>query len=130
MDALIHVACRDTPGQVCEILRNCFENKGLRLFTEFDQACYAQEAGLSLRPCTVLVFGNPAVGTLLMQLAPSIAVDLPLKVLIWEDENGRCWFTYRNMYNLARTHGLSLEHPIVGKLAALLDELGKKVAQQ
>lgn len=130
MDALIHVLCRDTPAQVCETLRNCIDNKGLRIFAEFEQDRYAAEAGLALRPSTVLVFGNPAVGTLLMQLAPSIALDLPLKLLIWEDERHRCWLTYRNMCNMARTHALPPEHPIVSKLAALMEELGQKVAQQ
>lgn len=130
MDALIHVLCRDTPAQVRELLRNCIENKGLRIFAEFEQDRYAAEAGLAPRPSTVLAFGNPAVGTLLMQLAPSIALDLPLKLLIWEDDQNRCRLTYRNMRNIARTHGLPLEHPIVNKLATLLEELGRKVAQQ
>jgi uncharacterized protein (DUF302 family) len=67
------------------------------LFATFDHAANAAGVGLSLRPTRVLVFGNPEVGTKLMQDSQVSALDLPLKVLIWEDARGQVWAGYQNM---------------------------------
>jgi uncharacterized protein (DUF302 family) len=61
------------------------------VFTEIDHAAAAAQAGLALRPRTVIVFGNPKTGTPLMQRAPTLAIDVPLKALVWQDDQGKVW---------------------------------------
>ena len=68
--------------------------KGWMVFSELDHAAAAAKVGLQLRPRTVVVFGNPKLGTGPMQKAPTLAIDNPLKALVWEDDQGRVWLTY------------------------------------
>jgi uncharacterized protein (DUF302 family) len=83
---------------------------GLHVFARIDHAGAAQQAGLTLRPTEVLIFGDPKGGTLLMQAAQSIGIDLPLKVLVWEDEAGKCWIGYNDPHWLAARHGVMQGH--------------------
>lgn len=76
------------------------------VFAVFDHGENARQAGLELRPTKVIVFGNPKVGTRLMQSSQSIGLDLPLRVSIWEDERHRVWLSYRDMDRLAAEHGV------------------------
>jgi uncharacterized protein (DUF302 family) len=68
--------------------------QGWMVFTELDHAAAAEKNGLKLRPRTVIVFGNPKNGTPGMQKAPTLAIDVPLKALVWEDDQGKVWLTY------------------------------------
>lgn len=77
---------------------------------------------MSLRKTTVLVFGSPMVGTLLMQKNPLIAFELPLRILLWEEEDGTTCLAVPNMVSLAQKYGLS-DLPAVGKMQNLLNEL-------
>lgn len=70
-------------------LEKAADARGLKLFARLDHAAAAKEAGLSLRPTTVLVLGNPKGGTGLMQAQPTLAIDLPLKVLVWQGDDGK-----------------------------------------
>ena len=83
---------------------------GMHVFARIDHAGAARQAGLTLRPTEVLVFGDPKGGTLLMQAVQSIGIDLPLKVLVWEDENGKCWIGYNDPHWLAARHGVVQGH--------------------
>jgi uncharacterized protein (DUF302 family) len=87
-------------------------DNGYMVFTEIDHAAAAQKAGLSLRPRTVVVFGNPKIGTPAMQRAATLAIDVPLRALVWEDDAGAVWLTYTTGEYLARVvyprHGLSM----------------------
>src|ERR1700760_2931434 len=70
--------------------------RGMTVFAHIDHAAGAAPAGLSLRPTEVLIFGNAKAGTPLMEAAQSIGIDLPLKVLVWRDENGATWVSYNH----------------------------------
>lgn len=70
--------------------------KGVKVFDLIDHSGEAAEAGLSLRPTKLLIFGNPKAGTPLMVAAPSIAIDLPLKILVWEDAGGSVCVSYNS----------------------------------
>jgi len=70
--------------------------KGWVVFTELDHAAAAAKVGLQLRPRTVVVFGNPKLGTGPMQKAPTLAIDNPLKALVWQDDQGKVWLTYNS----------------------------------
>jgi uncharacterized protein (DUF302 family) len=87
-------------------LRSEIEKRQLTLFSMIDQAREAERAGLRLRPTTLLVFGSPAAGTKVMEVSPEAAIDLPLKVLIWQDETEHVWVAVNDAGYLLRRHGL------------------------
>ena len=80
--------------------------KGMTVFTRINHAEGAQRVGKKLRPTEVIIFGNPKVGTPLMQCSQSVAIDLPQKALIWEDEAGQVWLSYNDPKYLAKRHGI------------------------
>ena len=92
------------------------------VFAKFDHGKNAEEAGLELRPNQVIVFGSPKVGTKLMQDHPSISIELPLKISVWEDNNGSVWATFPQMKVMAAKYGLDGE-PIIGKMQELLEKI-------
>lgn len=97
--------------------------KGVTIFARIDHSGEAQRAGLVMRPTQLLIFGNPKAGTALMNASPSIAIDLPLKALAWEDASGQVWLSFNDPAYLQRRHGLADD--LVKPLAAvgvLIDE--------
>ena len=92
------------------------------LFAKFDHAENARGAGLELRPTTVLVFGAPKVGTGLMQAGQSIALELPLRIGLWEDAAGSTWLAFPRIARMAAEYGLE-GHPVVPKMRKLMEEL-------
>ena len=97
------------------------------VFAVFDHGKNAQEVGLDLRPNKVIVFGSPKVGTKLMQENPSISIELPLKISVWEDKNGSVWVTFPWMKPMAARYGIE-NSPIVDSMQALLENLIRKAA--
>lgn len=81
-----------------------------------------KRVGLELRPNQVIVFGSPKVGTKLMQDNPSISIELPLKISVWEDKNGSVWATFPQMKMMAAEYGLTGE-PVIGKMQELLEKI-------
>ncbi|MFM0520159.1 MULTISPECIES: DUF302 domain-containing protein [Caballeronia] len=96
--------------------------RGLMLFARIDFSGDAARAGLTMPPSQLLVFGNPQAGTPLMQAVPTAALDLPLKVLSWEDADGRAWLSYNATEYLRARHGLDADamKPVSG-VAALAE---------
>jgi len=92
------------------------------VFAKFDHGKNAEEVGLELRPNQVIVFGSPKVGTKLMQDNPSISLELPLKISVWEDKNGSVWATFPQMKMMAAEYGLDGE-PVIGKMQELLQKI-------
>lgn len=99
--------------------------RGIPLFAKFDHAENARQAGLDLRPTTVLVFGSPKVGTSLMQADQSVSLELPLRISIWEDEAGSTWLAFPRLAPLMADYGLE-ENPAVSKMEMLMKELVRK----
>jgi uncharacterized protein (DUF302 family) len=95
--------------QTVEKLKNVLQSKGVTLFALVDHSGEAEKVGLKMRPTKLLIFGNPKAGTPLMLAAPSIAIDLPLKILIWEDEHGKVWISYNSPEYLKERHRLPPE---------------------
>jgi uncharacterized protein (DUF302 family) len=91
-------------GDTVERLESLLAQKGIQVFAHIDHAAAAEKVGLSLRPTQVLIFGNPKAGTPLMQGRQTVGLDLPLRVLVWEDETGKVWLTYRRVAAVARQH--------------------------
>lgn len=80
--------------------------EGWHLFAHIDHAAEAKKKGLELRPTSVILFGNPKIGTILMQTKQSIAIDLPMKVMVWEDQDGAVNIGYNTIEWLKERHGL------------------------
>jgi len=91
-------------SETVESLKSLLAQKGIQVFAHIDHAAGAEKVGMSLRPTQVLIFGNPQAGTPLMQSQQTIGLDLPLRVLVWEDGAGKVWLTYRRPEFLARRH--------------------------
>lgn len=102
-------------------------SKGMTIFARVDHAAGAQEVGLPLRPTLLLVFGNAKGGTPLMQADQRIGIDLPLKMLAWEDDAGKTWLSYNDPAWLARRHGLgAAADATVKTMTAALAAIAKK----
>jgi uncharacterized protein (DUF302 family) len=95
--------------QTVESLTNILKAKGVALFALIDHSGEAEKIGLKMRPTKLLIFGNPKAGTPLMLASPSSAIDLPLKILIWEDDQGKVWLSYNSPEYLIERHGLAQE---------------------
>jgi uncharacterized protein (DUF302 family) len=85
------------------------KSKGVAVFALIDHSGEAEKVGLKMRPTKLLIFGNPKAGTPLMLASPSSALDLPLKILIWEDGEGKVWLSYNSPEYLKERHGLPQE---------------------
>jgi len=95
--------------QTVEKLQGILQAKGVRLFALVDHSGEAEKAGLKMRPTKLLIFGNPKAGTPVMVAAPSAAIDLPLKILVWEDAQGKVWASYNSPSYLQQRHGIPQE---------------------
>jgi uncharacterized protein (DUF302 family) len=80
--------------------------KGITFFTEIDQAKLAADAGIKLEPSTLLIFGNPALGSQFMTSNPSAGIDWPVRLLVIEDKKGQVWTVYNDFAYIARRHGI------------------------
>jgi uncharacterized protein (DUF302 family) len=92
--------------QTVERLKSILQGKGVALFTIVDHSGEAEKAGLKMPPTKLVIFGNPKAGTPLMLAAPSSAIDLPLKILVWQDTQGKNWVSYNSPAYLLERHGL------------------------
>ena len=115
----VRIGVADTLGR----LEAALAAKQLTLFARIDHAAGAAEVGMTLRPTTVVIFGNARGGTPLMQAQQTIGLDLPLKMLVWEDGDGACWLTYSDPAWLARRHGVDTDLKPVAAMTVLLADL-------
>jgi len=95
-----------TVEETVEMLKSILQAKGITLFALIDHSGEAEKVGMAMRPTKLLLFGNPKAGTPLMLAAPSSAIDLPLKILVWEDAHGKVWISYNSLAYLKERHGL------------------------
>lgn len=106
---------------------------GWMIFTELDHAAAAERYGLHMRPRTVIVFGNPKVGTPNMQKSATLAIDVPLKALVWEDDQGKVWLTYNSAEYLQNIiyprHGLPPNPGAIKNTSTILARFADKATQ-
>ncbi|HVT40769.1 MAG TPA: DUF302 domain-containing protein [Gemmatimonadaceae bacterium] len=117
---LVHKKSPHGAQATIDRLENIVRAAGSRVFARFDHTAGAASAGLALRPTVVLVFGNVKVGTPLIQEAQTIGLDLPLRVVAWEDVAGQVWLTYHEPDTIAREHDIPAGNPHVAALALAL----------
>ncbi len=108
-----HLSVEQTVRKIEETL----QAKGIKLFTVIDHSGEAERAGLSMRPTKLLIFGNPKAGTPLMIASPTIAIDLPLKILVWENPEGKVQISYNSPAYLEARH--ALPHDLVQVIAGV-----------
>jgi uncharacterized protein (DUF302 family) len=105
-NGLIQITSHYSVGETVTRLGAAFEAKGMKVFGIIDHSGEAEKVGLKMRPTRVMLFGSPKGGTPLMVAAPSLAIDLPMKVLIAEDEHGKVSITYNSPDYLKQRHGV------------------------
>jgi len=110
--------------ETVERSKSLLSQKMIQVFADIDHAAGARKVGLSLRPTHLLIFGNPQAGTPLMQSQQTIGLDLPLRILVWEDETGKVWLTYHRPEFLAQRHHVLDHDEAVKALGAGLAALG------
>jgi uncharacterized protein (DUF302 family) len=106
---IITIPSNHSVEETIEKLKAILQSKGITLFALIDHSGEAAKAGMEMRPTKLLIFGNPKGGTPVMLAAPSSAIDLPLKILIWEDTQGKVWVTYNGPMYLQERHNIPTE---------------------
>jgi len=121
-NGIIDVESHHSVDETVERLRGILAAKAVTLFALVDHSGEAAKVGMTMRPTKLLIFGSPKAGTPVMQAAPSIAIDLPLKILVWEDADGKVWVSYNAPEYLRERHNVPEELmknlAVVGAIAA------------
>ncbi|GAB2177870.1 DUF302 domain-containing protein [Dongia sp. agr-C8] len=110
-------------------LKQDIAGKGLMFFSEIDQAKLAQEAGIEARPSTLLVFGNPALGTQFITSNPQSGIDWPVRLLVYQDANGQVWTEYTDFHYVQARHGLADRDAQIQKASEVIASITSSVAQ-
>jgi len=124
-DGLISIKSAHDVSTTADRLENILKTKGMTVFTRINHAEGASSVGKTLRPTELVVFGNPKVGTPLMQCAQSVAIDLPQKALIWEDEIGQTWLSYNDPSYLAKRHDIQNCDEVLDKIRGALGKFSE-----
>ena len=106
-------------------LENKLREKGMTVFIRINHAEGAQKVGKKLRPTELIIFGNPKVGTPLMHCGQSVAIDLPQKALIWQDETGQVWLSYNDPKYLASRHSIKGCSEVIKKIEKALGNFAR-----
>ncbi len=125
-NGIISIRASHSVDQTVEKFQSILQRKGVKLFALVDHSGEAAKVVMAMRPTKLLIFGSPNAGTPLMVAAPSIAIDLPLKVLIWEDEQGAVWISYNSVDFLRERHSLPLD--LIQNIA-VIETLAAKAAE-
>jgi len=105
-NGIVTIPSNHSVDETVERLKNILQTKGVTLFALIDHSGEAAKVGMKMPNTKLLIFGNPKGGTPLMLAAPSVAIDLPLKILVAEDAQGRVWVSYNSPEYLKERHGL------------------------
>jgi uncharacterized protein (DUF302 family) len=105
-NGIVSIPSNHSVDQTLEKVQEILRAKGVKLFALIDHSGEAEKAGLQMRPTKLLIFGNPQAGTPLMLASPTSAIDLPLKILVWEDSSGKVWVSYNSAAYLQARHNL------------------------
>ncbi len=127
-EALVSVKSSSGAKETADRVERLVKERGLTLFDRIDHAKGAREVGMDLRPTEVLIFGNPKGGTPLMKCAQTAGIDLPLKILVWEDEAGTVRVGYADPEALKDRHGIRGCDEVLRKMKGILEKLASDAA--
>jgi uncharacterized protein (DUF302 family) len=125
-NGLIDIPSDHSVDETVEQLKRILQERGITLFALIDHSGEAAKAGMQMRPTKLLIFGNPKAGTPVMLAAPTSAIDLPLKILVWEDVQGKVWVSYNSPDYLQERHNVPAN--LLPNIAAI-ESVAKKAAE-
>lgn len=128
-DGVITIVSEHSVSTTLDNLETMLTSKGMNIFARVDHGAGAQKVGKNLQPTQLLIFGNPKIGTPLMQCQRSIAIDLPQKMLAWQDSDGKVRLSYNDPLYLAQRHGMDTENPCYPILEKVSKALGNFATQ-
>ena len=124
-NGVVSIPGRHTVDATVDRLKAILAEKGVTLFALIDHSGEAKKAGIPMPNTKLVIFGSPKAGTPLMLASPTLALDLPLKVLVWEDADGRVWLTYNSVEFLRQRHNFPRE---LAQNLSVIDALAAKAA--
>lgn len=128
-NGMVNVKSNHNVAKTADKLEAILQEKGMTVFTRIDHAAGAKKVDKELRPTELVIFGNPKVGTPLMQCAQTVAIDLPQKMLIWEDTKGVTWLTYNDPSYLMQRHKIKGCDPVLQKVTQALQNFANAAAK-
>lgn len=117
---LVKIKSANDVTTTADKLVKALKGKGMTVFDVIDHAKGAAGVGIKLPPTTLVIFGNPKVGTPLMKCSRTAAIDLPQKMLIWKDESGQTWLAYNDPVYMAKRHGVTGCDAVIKKITGAL----------
>ena len=128
-NGIIHLRSRYAVSETLSRLESRLQTSGLAIIARIDHAAAAASVGLEMQPAVVIIFGNPKAGTPLMVASPTLALDLPLKALVWQDAEKIVWLSYNSPEYLQHRHNFPIELlPNIGRAGLLLKEVAESSA--
>jgi uncharacterized protein (DUF302 family) len=130
IESLISVESKYSVKETADRFESIINDKGLTLFARIDHHKNASDVNLEVRPTEVILFGNPKVGTPLMQCSQQVAIDLPQKVLVFKDLENRVWISYNNPEFIRERHNIKGCEKVLNKISNVLSKLTKAAASK
>jgi uncharacterized protein (DUF302 family) len=127
-DGLINVQSAFSVKETTDRLENILNKKGMTIFNQINHSDAARKVGVELRETRLIIFGNPKVGSPLMQCQQSVAIDLPQKAIIWEDDQSKVWISYNDPGYLKKRHDITSCDEVLTKLEKALSGITKVAA--
>ena len=124
-NGLITIKSNHSVKDTVKQLKQALNAKGMTIFDTINHKKGAKGVGKKLRPTTVVIFGNPKIGTPLMHCSQTMAIDLPQKALIWKDDNGQVWYSYNAPQYLAQRHNIQGCEKVLNKVSNALANFAK-----
>ncbi len=126
-NGLVHLSSPYSVEETTKRLKGALQSKGIALFCQIDHSGEAEKVGMTMHPTELLIFGNPKGGTPIMLASPTVALDLPLKALIWQDVGNKVWVSYNSAEYLQQRHNIP---PELLKNIAVIEPLLQSVVAQ
>jgi uncharacterized protein (DUF302 family) len=127
-DGMVTVPSTHTVEETAERLESVLHEKGMTIFNRIKHSEAAAKVGIELRKTELILFGNPKVGSPLMKCQQSVAIDLPQKALIWEDDNAKVWISYNDPRYLEKRHNIAGCEEVIAKIEKALAGITKSAA--
>ncbi|GHA19685.1 DUF302 domain-containing protein [Oceanisphaera arctica] len=129
-DGMVDIESTFTVKETADRMEHILKEKGMTVFNRIDHAQGAGNVGVELRDTELLVFGNPKVGSPLMKCRQSVAIDLPQKALIWQDEENKVWISYNEPGYLAKRHDITGCEEVISKIEQALAGMATSAAKE
>lgn len=128
-NGLIRLKSNHSVSQTIDKLKNALEERGMTIFKRIDHAAGGKKVGIPIRETELLIFGNPKIGTRLMQCSQEAAIDLPQKALAYKDKSGQVWLIYNDPAYMADRHHIKDCEKVINKFSHALAHFTKIAAE-